>query len=125
MNDVPDHELSDPVLEIAQAFHEAYERLAPAFRYQTRAALRGTTHEAWEQVPVENRALMCATVLELIQQGVIWPRVKALQEAQHVLKAELWGAALDKQDRGGDALTEARRQTARAAIEDWQEAIKR
>lgn len=52
---------------IAIHFHEAYERLAPSFGYETRkeSAVR------WEDVPENNRKLMIATVADLMEQGVI------------------------------------------------------
>lgn len=43
---------------LARAFHEAYERLAPAYGYKTRPE----SAVPWEQVPESNRALMVATV---------------------------------------------------------------
>jgi hypothetical protein len=52
---------------IARAFHAKYEELAPMFGYRTREA----SAKPWEDVPVENRRLMIATVLELIDGGVI------------------------------------------------------
>lgn len=47
---------------VAKAFHEAYERLAPRYGYQTR-------HESrvpWAEVPASNRALMIATAREVL-----------------------------------------------------------
>jgi hypothetical protein len=52
---------------IAQAFHEAYERLAPEFGYKTREA----SAVPWERVPKANRDLMCAVVEELLSDCVI------------------------------------------------------
>jgi len=43
---------------IAHTFHDAYEALAPAFGYRTRAA----SSKPWEQIPASNRDLMIATV---------------------------------------------------------------
>jgi len=46
----------------AQRFHEAYERLAPTFGYETRPE----SAVPWDEVPEENRQLMiavCAVVL--------------------------------------------------------------
>lgn len=53
--------------EIAKAFHEAYERLAPEHNYETRKA----SAVLWEEVPEQNRFLMIAVVHELIDKGVI------------------------------------------------------
>lgn len=46
---------------VARAFHEAYERLAPSFSYETRKA----SAVPWEQVPANNRALMTAVAAEV------------------------------------------------------------
>lgn len=47
--------------DVARAFHEAYERLAPGFGYKTRDA----SAVPWEDVPENNRALMSATVQQV------------------------------------------------------------
>jgi hypothetical protein len=52
---------------VARAFHEAYERLAPDFDYDTRAA----SAKPWDQVPEANRNLMIAVVVELQDDGII------------------------------------------------------
>jgi anti-sigma-K factor RskA len=52
---------------IAARFHSAYEDLAPRFGYETRTESR----VPWEQVPANNRALMTASVLHLLNEGVI------------------------------------------------------
>ena len=49
--------------ELARAFHETYERLAPEFNYETREDSR----MAWEDVPEDNRRLMVAVAAELIR----------------------------------------------------------
>lgn len=54
---------------IAQAFHEAYERLAPDHGYETRKA----SAVPWNQVPEQNKSLMIAVVGALIETGVIQP----------------------------------------------------
>ncbi len=53
---VPDAE------SVAQFFHEAYERLAPAFGYETNQA----TRVAWENVPERNKHLMIAVSAEVL-----------------------------------------------------------
>ena len=53
--------------DVARAFHEAYEDLAPEFGYRTREA----SAKPWDQVPEQNRNLMIATVQRLINNGVI------------------------------------------------------
>ncbi len=53
-------------LALAQAFHEAYERLAPQFGYETRRK----SAVPWEAVPEQIRELMmavCAEMLGLLQ----------------------------------------------------------
>lgn len=58
---------SDSAERVAQAFHEAYESLAPEHGYRTREA----SAKPWAEVPAQNRALMVATVKSLIANGVI------------------------------------------------------
>jgi hypothetical protein len=53
--------------QIAQAFHEAYERLAPDFGYKTREA----SAKPWAQVPEQNKSLMVAVVQSLLDDGVV------------------------------------------------------
>jgi hypothetical protein len=53
--------------EIAREFHDTYERLAPKFNYTTREE----SAVPWEDVPEENRLLMCAVVFNLMSRGVI------------------------------------------------------
>jgi hypothetical protein len=55
--------------QIAEQFHNTYERLAPKFGYVTRIESR----TGWQNVPDENKALMIATVKSLIARGVIKP----------------------------------------------------
>ncbi len=47
---------------LAQAFHEAYERLAPSFGYKTRDA----SAKPWRDVPEQNKALMIAVSAEML-----------------------------------------------------------
>ena len=47
---------------VARLFHETYERLAPEFGYRTREA----SAKPWDEVPEQNRALMVATVREVL-----------------------------------------------------------
>ena len=47
----------------------------------------------------------------------------AIRWSRIVLKAELWDALMDDDDRGGEPRIEALRRTAHAAAMDWQEAI--
>jgi hypothetical protein len=56
-----------PAERIAREFHAAYERLAPEHSYETREA----SAKPWDDVPAHNRALMVATVQDLLDRGVI------------------------------------------------------
>ena len=47
---------------IARLFHETYERLAPDFGYRTRDA----SAKPWDNVPATNKALMVATITEVL-----------------------------------------------------------
>ena len=53
--------------ELAKAFHDVYERLAPEHNYETRKA----SAKPWNEVPENNRKLMVAVVSELLDQGAI------------------------------------------------------
>ena len=48
--------------QLAKAFHEAYERLAPAFGYKTREE----SAKPWKEVPENNRKLMIAVCAEIL-----------------------------------------------------------
>jgi hypothetical protein len=53
--------------ELAQFFHETYERLAPNYGYTTRRS----SAVPWEEVPEPNKSLMiavCERVLEKLNQ---------------------------------------------------------
>lgn len=53
--------------QVARSFHEAYERLAPEFGYDTRKE----SAVPWEEVPQQNKDLMKAVVTDLLDTGVI------------------------------------------------------
>lgn len=53
--------------QIAQEFHETYERLALEFDYKTREE----SAKPWADVPAKNKRLMIAVVAELLRLGVI------------------------------------------------------
>ena len=53
--------------EVAQQFHETYERLAPDHGYKTREA----SAKPWAEVPPQNKGLMVAVVADLIDRGII------------------------------------------------------
>jgi hypothetical protein len=48
--------------QLARAFHEAYEELAPQYDYDTREDSR----QPWAEVPEQNRKLMVATAEAVI-----------------------------------------------------------
>jgi hypothetical protein len=48
--------------EMAEKFHETYERLAPEFGYKTRKA----SAVPWEKVPEKNKKLMVAVCAEIL-----------------------------------------------------------
>jgi hypothetical protein len=60
--------------QAAQLFHETYERLAPAFGYETRRE----SAVAWEQVPDANRRLMVAVAAVVLDE--------AAKEDRHTIK---------------------------------------
>lgn len=66
-------DVTPDVEALARAFHEAYERLAPSFGYETRPE----SAVPWESVPLMNKRLMMAVV-----EGVLVARLKACEEAR-------------------------------------------
>ncbi len=52
---------------VAEAFHESYERQAPSFNYGTRKA----SSKPWDGIPSNNKRLMIAVVQDLLDRGVI------------------------------------------------------
>ncbi len=59
----------DHVDRIAKAFHNNYEELTPHFGYKTRE----TSAKPWDEVPDNNRFLMCAVIERLIGDQIIQP----------------------------------------------------
>jgi hypothetical protein len=55
--------------QLAELFHETYERLAPDFNYKTRQE----SAVPWEEVPINNRSLMIAVAREMLQRFDIQP----------------------------------------------------
>jgi hypothetical protein len=91
---MPDDEQNEDLYEvklalvepIARAFHEAYERLAPAHGYTTRKE----SAKPWSEVPKSNRDLMTATVLALFDQGTIaWVAPAATPDDPEVIQTFL------------------------------------
>ena len=54
---------------LAQRFHEAYERLAPHYHYETRRE----SAVPWSEVPEPNRSLMVAAAAEVIRTALSIP----------------------------------------------------
>lgn len=67
---------------IARRFHEAYERLAPEFGYETRRE----SAVPWEDVPEQNKALMIAVATEVVG-GAVEISSKALRLAEALYRA--------------------------------------
>lgn len=60
-------EFHDDAVQLARAFHELYERLAPKYGYKTREA----SAVPWDDVPEQNKRLMCHVASELIDTGIV------------------------------------------------------
>lgn len=52
--------------ELAQVFHETYERLAPEYGYETRKE----SAKPWSEVPEQNKQLMIAVCAEILARGI-------------------------------------------------------
>lgn len=68
---------------MAQRFHEAYERLAPSFNYQTRPE----SAKPWQDVPANNKRLMAAVVGEVL--APFYARIRALESNLSTVQDEL------------------------------------
>lgn len=75
--------------EMAQRFHEAYERLAPSFGYETRRE----SAVPWAEVPESNRRLMAATVAEAV--GPLLAEVERLR-GENAAYREVWRVLRDQ-----------------------------
>ncbi len=87
--------------QLAQLFHETYERLAPDHGYETREA----SAKPWADVPEQNRGLMVAVageVLDALAPGTVAERAIAF-----------WSDAL----LNGSGVTQ--RATASQELRDW------
>jgi hypothetical protein len=84
--------------QIARAFHEAYEDLAPRYGYKTRMASR----VPWDKVPPNNRALMEATAAKLLADGVI--SVMTSDKAVQAKRISDHGKKLDYEQQALDAI---------------------
>ena len=71
-----------PSEALAQQFHEAYERLAPSFGYETRAA----SAKPWADVPEHNRRLMVAVCGDVLLPALHNARAEGLMEAAQELE---------------------------------------
>jgi hypothetical protein len=77
--------------QIAQAFHETYERLAPDFGYKTREA----SARPWAEVPEQNKSLMVAVVQSLLDAGVILGGVASQERSDEERIREAMAEARD------------------------------
>lgn len=84
--------------QLAQQFHEAYERLAPQFSYETRKA----SAKPWAEVPENNRKLMIAVCGEILSDqpamvkratGRTIPDMTKLVEIKRTYKAKSFDVA--------------------------------
>lgn len=66
---------------VAKLFHEAYERLAPTFGYETREE----TRTPWERVPERNKRLMIAATAEVL--AMLFPPEEGEREREGVTHA--------------------------------------
>jgi hypothetical protein len=85
---------------LAQQFHEAYERLAPQFGYQTREA----SAKPWADVPEPNRSLMIAVAAEVFEAAAPAIRQAAVNDERgrlqgHLADAHARAAGLEAQIR--------------------------
>ena len=85
--------------QIAQAFHETYERLAPDFGYKTREA----SAKPWAEVPEQNRSLMIAVVRALLDADIFTTRATA--DAMSSDEDRIRDAMAEAQDHPGRTIT--------------------
>jgi hypothetical protein len=80
--------------DLARAFHETYERLAPKFGYKTRES----SAKPWVEVPETNRNLMiavCSVIRSEIEQEA---KVGALEDLRKVIASGAAGSYADYAD---------------------------
>lgn len=70
----PDH-----AAQLAQLFHETYERLAPAFGYETREA----SAKPWAEVPDTNKRLMIAVCGEVLETFALQADIERVSGVGH------------------------------------------
>jgi energy-coupling factor transporter transmembrane protein EcfT len=68
--------------QLAQEFHEQYERLAPQFGYKTREA----SAKPWVDVPEQNKALMIAVCAQIMKDHTFLVPMTRLQWFRRWLK---------------------------------------
>ncbi len=69
--------------QLAQKFHETYERLAPSHGYETRKE----SAKPWADVPANNKNLMIAVCGEILEELKKHTRELTVQEALEVCKS--------------------------------------
>lgn len=107
----------DLAADVARRFHEAYERLAPTFGYETRPE----SAVPWEDVPEANRALMTAVVSEV--EADLVARLREAEARVQELERER-DEALDREAGTSDAM-DGMRERALAAEAALAESAKR
>jgi len=70
--------------QLAQLFHETYERLAPEHGYETRKA----SAVPWADVPDNNKALMIAVAEQVGAAHEAIVRAKVAEEARTVIRSQ-------------------------------------
>lgn len=75
--------------ELAEFFHTTYERLAPAYGYETRKE----SAKPWSEVPAQNKALMVAVAREVLcqifgSQFVAWQETSEAEHEQFLITTE-------------------------------------
>lgn len=84
--------------QLAQRFHETYERLAPDFGYKTREA----SAKPWVDVPDQNKYLMIAVCAEILSSmPLVYEPTKEMLEAARDWSYKKYGKAIGNDDATG------------------------
>ena len=79
--------------QLAQKFHETYERLAPLYEYETRKE----SAKSWINVPANNKSLMIAVCGEIIEEMNKNIREMTLDEA--IKECQKWRMSNEEYER--------------------------
>jgi aryl-alcohol dehydrogenase-like predicted oxidoreductase len=102
--------------ELAQRFHETYERLAPSFGYSTREA----SAKPWAEVPENNRQLMTAVCAEILAS-----RPVPVEDAELVERMRREGKKLREAEANLKGVVTMRLESAKWLADDFDEAAAR